>query len=188
MSTFRDRKETALVVVDAQTGVLSSCHDRDAVVDRINDLVTSAREAGAPVVWVQHCSDEFPAGSDVWQVTAELQPEQSEPRVLKRYGDSFEDTTLEAELAKLDAGKIIVCGAMTDACIRCTIHGGLARGYDVTLVSDAHTTEDMRQWGSPIGPEEAIAYLNMAWSHTSAPGRDVEVIAAAAIDFACPAT
>ena len=76
---------------------------------------------------------------------------------------------------------------MTDACIRCTIHGGLARGYDVTLVSDAHTTEDMRQWGSSIGPEEAIAYLNMVWSHTSAPGRDVEVIAAAAIDFACPA-
>ncbi|GAB3622820.1 hypothetical protein GCM10027418_09020 [Mariniluteicoccus endophyticus] len=133
------------------------------------------------MVWVQHCSEEFPEGSEAWRVTAELTPADGEPRVLKRYGDAFEDTTLEAELAGLGAGRLVLCGAMTDACVRCTAHGGLARGYDVTLVSDAHTTEDMREWGSPISAEDAIAYTNMYWQYTTAPGREVAVATTAEV-------
>lgn len=183
MTTLTDRPQTALLVVDAQTGVLAACHDRDGVVARIGDLVERARAADAPVVWVQHCSDEFPEGSDAWQITSELQPADGEPTVLKRYGDSFEDTTLEDELARLQVGRLVVCGAMTDACIRCTTHGALARGYDVTLVADAHTTEDMRQWGMPIGPADAIAAFNLAWEFTSAPGRETAVVSAAETSF-----
>lgn len=176
MTTLSDRSETALLVIDAQVGVLTRCHERDTVVARIKDLVESARAAGTPVVWVQHCSDELPEGSDAWQVTSVLQPAEGEPRVLKRYGDAFEATTLDAELERLRVGKIVVCGAITEACIRCTIHGGLARGYDVTLVADAHTTEDMREWGVPVAPEGAIAYLNVMWQNTSAPDREVAVV------------
>lgn len=183
MTTLNDRTETALLVIDAQAGVLAGCHDRGTVVERIRGLVESARAASAPVIWVQHCSDEFPEGSDAWQVTAELQPAESEPRVLKRYGDAFEDTTLESELERLRVGKIVVCGAMTDSCIRCTIHGGLARGYDVTLVGDAHTTEDMQQFGVPVAPEDAITYVNVMWQNTSAPGRDVSVADTAEVTF-----
>ena len=183
MSTLTDRSKTALLVIDAQTGVLAACHDRDAIVGRIKGLVDSARAAGTPVVWVQHCSDEFPEGSDAWQVIAELEPAEGEPRVIKRYGDSFEDTTLEAELERLRVAKIVVCGAMTDACIRCTTHGGLTRGYDVTLVSDAHTTEDMREWGVPVSPEDAIAYLNMMWANTAAPRREAAVVGASEVTF-----
>ena len=32
--------------------------------------------------------------------------------------------------------------------------------YDATLVCDAHTTEDMREWGFPVAPETSIAYTN----------------------------
>ena len=73
----------------------------------------------------------------------------------KHYGDSFEDTDLESLLAEHQVGRLVVTGAQTDACIRSTLHGALVRGYDVTLVEDAHTTEDLRQWGVPLRPSRS---------------------------------
>ena len=93
--------------------------------------------------------------------------------VAKNYGDSFEDTVLEAALAELGVGHLVVTGAQTDQCVRSTIHGGFARGYDVTLVADAHTTEDLSAWGAPP-PEQVIAHTNLYWSHQSAPGRTAQ--------------
>jgi nicotinamidase-related amidase len=69
------------------------------------------------------------------------------------YGDSFEDTTLEIVLSGLGV-------TQTDACIRSTLHGAFARGYDATLVSDAHTTEDQTAWGAPA-PDQVIAHTNL---------------------------
>lgn len=46
----------------------------------------------------------------------------------------------------------------------------LVRGYDTTLVADAHTTEDLRAWGAPP-PDQVIAHTNLYWSGQAAPGR-----------------
>ena len=103
-----------------------------------------------PVVWVQHNDENgLPQGSDDWQIVPELQPGDTEPRVDKSYADSFEATTLETVLSEFGVGRLLVAGAQTDECIRSTLHGALVRGYDTTLVSDAHTTEDLTQWGAP---------------------------------------
>ena len=53
-----------------------------------------------------------------------------------------------------------------------------------TLVEDAHTTEDLRQWGVPVSPEQVIAHTNTYWSWSDAPGRKGDVQPAADIDFA----
>jgi nicotinamidase-related amidase len=133
---------------------------------------------------VQHSDDDLPEGSDAWQYVDELQRADGEPLVHKHYGDSFEDTDLESILAAHRVGRVVVTGAQTDACIRSTLHGALARGYDATLVADAHTTEDMREWGSPIGPADAIAYTNLYWRFSDAPGRSGSVEPTADITFA----
>src|SRR5205823_3309414 len=93
-----------------------------------------------------------------------------EPLVLKRYPDSFEETTLESLLADLAVGRLVVVGAQTDECVRSTLHGALVRGYDATLVSDAHTTEDLSPWGAPP-PDLVIAHTNLYWGNHEAPGR-----------------
>jgi len=90
--------------------------------------------------------------------------------VHKTFGDSFEDTDLEEVLAAAGVGRLVVTGAQTDACIRSTIHGAFARGYDVTLVADAHTTEDQSEWGAPP-PDKVIAHTNLYWQYQTAPGR-----------------
>jgi nicotinamidase-related amidase len=185
MTSLPDRPNTAVVVVDVQNGVVEGAHRRDEVIANINDLVGRARAAAVPVVWVQHQSEELPEGSDRWQYVPELQMGDGEPVVHKRYGDSFEDTTLEQELAARGVGRLIVAGAQTDACVRSTLHGAFTRGYDATLVGDAHTTEDLTEWGAPP-VEQVIAHTNLYWSWQAAPGRTAAVVPAAAVDFSSP--
>lgn len=182
-----DRAKTALLVVDVQKDVVAPSPNRDEVVARIGSLVDRARGQGAPVVWVQHNDKGLVRDSDGWRIVDELTPAEGEPIVHKNFGDSFEATDLEEVLGTADAGSLVVCGAQTDACIRSTLHGAITRGYDTTLVSDAHTTEDMREWGSPIGVEDAIAYTNLYWSFTRTPKATGQVAAAADIDFSAPA-
>jgi len=182
MTTLPNRPGTALLVIDVQTGVVAGNHDRDAVIANIARLVERARSERVPVIWVRHQNKDLVKGEDRWQIVAELDPRRGEPMIEKFYGDAFEDTDLEAVLAKLGVGRLVVTGAQSDACIRSTIHGGFTRGYDVTLVSDAHTTEDMTAWGAPP-PGQVIAFTNMYWSYQTAPGRTGEAIKAAAVDF-----
>jgi hypothetical protein len=99
-----------------------------------------------------------------------LKASDDEPHIGKKYGDSFEDTNLESVLKDLGVSHLVVSGAQTDACVRSTLHGAVARGYDALLVSDAHTTEDLTAWGAPP-PEQVIAHTNLYWSFQKQPGR-----------------
>ena len=121
-------------------------------------------------------------GSEEWHIVPEVEPSDSEPLVEKNYGDSFEDTTLEKVLAGLRVGRLLVVGAQTDACVRSTLHGALVRGYDATLVSDAHTTEDQTAWGAPL-PDQVIAHTNLYWKSQSAPGRTAGTVETEDVDF-----
>jgi nicotinamidase-related amidase len=182
MTTLENRPNTALLVVDVQNGNTQGAYERDAVIARVGQLVDKARQAGVPVVWVQHHDDNLPRGSDVWHIVPELSRDAGEPLVEKSYGDSFEATTLESVLAGLGVGRLVVAGAQTDACIRATLHGALVRGYDAILVSDAHTTEDHSQWGAPP-PDQVIAHTNLYWADERAPGRSGGTVATKEIDF-----
>jgi nicotinamidase-related amidase len=184
MTSLQNRPNSALVVIDMQRGVVGEAFEVDRVIDNINTLVARARAAAVPVIWVQHSDEELSEGSESWEYVDDLQRAADEPLVHKRYGDSFEETDLESILAERHVGRLVVTGAQTDACIRSTLHGALARGYDATLVADAHTTEDMRPWGAPIGPADAIAYTNLYWSFSSAPGRSGNTSPTADITFA----
>src|SRR6267142_4661678 len=170
MSTLVNRPNTALLGVDVQNGVMEGAHEHDAVVANVGSLVEKARRERVPVVWVQHSDEQLARGSDDWQIVPELAPGDAEPPVEKSYGDSFEDTALETVLSGLGVGRLLVVGAETDACIRSTLHGALVRGYDATLVSDAHTTGDKSEWGVPP-PDMVIKHTNLYWKYQTAPGR-----------------
>jgi nicotinamidase-related amidase len=165
-----------------QKGVVEGAHERDVVVANVGRLVEKARREQVPVVWVQHCDEGLERGSDEWRIVPELSPDEAEPLVEKSYGDSFEDTTLETVLSGLGVGRLVVVGAQTDACIRSTLHGAFVRGYDASLVSDAHTTEDQTAWGSPP-PDQVIAHTNLYWTYQTAPGRTAGTVAAKDVDF-----
>ena len=182
MTTLENRPNTALLVVDVQNCVVEGAPQRDTVVANVGSLVERARQEQIPVVWVQHNDENIVRGSDGWRIVPELAPDEAEPLVEKSYGDSFEDTNLETVLSGLGVGRLVVVGAQTDACIRSTLHGAFARGYDATLVSDAHTTEDQTAWGAPP-PEQVIAHTNLYWTYQTAPGRTAGTVEAKDVDF-----
>ena len=182
MTTLDDRPATALLVIDVQNGVVEGAHDRDGVVSRVRQLVDRARRAAVPVVWVQHNDDGLARDTEAWQYVPELEIADDEPVVHKSYGDAFEDTDLEEVLAARRVGRLVVAGAQTDMCIRSTLHGALTRGYDATLVADAHTTEDLSAWGAPP-PAAVIAHTNLYWGEMTAPGRTAGTTTAAEVAF-----
>ncbi len=154
------RSGRALVVVDVQVGVMQACVDSSGVIGRIAGLVETARRQDVAVIWVRHRSDELVPDSPEWQIVPELVPARGEAVVEKTYGDAFADTDLAERLSDAGARSLVLCGAQTDACIRSTFFGGLHRGYPVTLVRDAHTTEDLQPYGVGYTPEQAVAVLN----------------------------
>ncbi|MBW8483617.1 cysteine hydrolase family protein [Actinomadura parmotrematis] len=182
MTTLAGRPNTALLVIDVQKGVLEGAPARDTVIANIGALLARARAEGVPVVWVQHSDEDLVKGSEAWEYVPELAPAGAEPLVHKVHGDAFEGTGLEGLLAERGAGRLVLTGAQTDMCIRATAHGAFTRGYDVTLVADAHTTEDLTAHGAPP-PEQVIAHTNLYWSWQSAPGRHAEVAPTAEIVF-----
>ena len=182
MTTLENRPNTALLVIDVQNGVVEGAHERDAIVANVGTLVEKARREQAPIIWIQHSDEQLVRGSDSWRIVPELAPGDAEPLVEKQYGDAFEDTTLETVLSGLGVGRLLVVGAQTDACIRSTLHGAFVRGYDATLVSDAHTTEDLTAWGAPP-PDQVIAHTNLYWSDETAPGRTAGTVETRDVDF-----
>ena len=182
MTTLANRPNTALLVVDVQIGVVEGAYERDAVVANVGSLVEKARREQIPVLWVQHSDEQLAGGSDDWRIVRELTPGDAEPFIEKSYGDSFEDTNLEAVLSGLGVGRLVIIGAETDACIRSTLHGALVRGYDATLVSDAHTTGDRTEWGAPP-PDQVIAHTNLYWRYQTAPGRTAGTVETKGVDF-----
>jgi|SRR5690349_21255881 len=182
MTTLPDRPHTALLVLDMQNGVVDGAYRRNEVIANINSLIEKARAEDVPVIWVQHSDEHIPYGSDRWQYVPELVRRDSEPLVAKEYGDSFEDSELEQVLAERGVGRLVVTGAQTDACIRSTLHGAIVRGYDATLVADAHTTEDLSEYGAPK-PDMVIAHTNLYWDEQSAPGRRGGTVETKKVDF-----
>jgi nicotinamidase-related amidase len=182
MTTLTDRPRAALLVIDVQNDVMSGTHNRDRVIANIVALVDKARAEDVPVVWVQHSADEMPKESDGWRYVPELTQDPSEPVVHKRYPDAFEETDLEVVLAERKVGRLVVAGAQTDECIRSTLHGAVVRGYDATLVGDAHTTEDLTEWGAPP-PDKVIDHTNLYWGNHAAPGRAAGTVSTGSVTF-----
>ena len=180
MTTLIDRPNTALVVIDVQNAVVATAHQRNRVVANIASLVERARRSSIPVIWVQHNDAELVRGTADWEYVSELTMANGEVVVHKSYNDAFEETTLENELASRKVGKLVVVGAQTEWCIRSTLHGAIARGYDALLVADAHTTNDM----SPDIPARSIIELtNTYWQWHSVPGRSAGTSASADVNF-----
>jgi nicotinamidase-related amidase len=185
MATVREGNKAVLIVVDVQVGVVSGAWDAERIVGNVARTVERARHQGVPIIWVQHSDKDLVQGSPEWQWVPALAPRAGEPLIHKRFESSFEQTALEAELASAGATHIALAGAATNWCIRATAYAALERGYDLTLVSDAHTTSTMElDGGAKIEAASVIADLNVAMTWLSYPGRRTSTAKAEALDFA----
>jgi len=132
----------ALLVIDVQKDVIANAVKTPEVVSNINLLISRARSSNAPIIWVQHSDDYLVKGSAGWEIVDDLQPLPNDVRIHKTEPSSFAHTDLQAQLVSLGTKSLVITGAQTDYCVNATSNAGVDFGYQVTLVSDAHTTED----------------------------------------------
>ena len=156
--------DTALVVIDAQIGVVGEAYHHDEVLSHIKLLLDRARTSGTPVIYVQHNDPYLKVGTPEWQIHPAIAPQEDEPVVHKQSPDSFYETTLQQELEKRGIKRIVIVGAQSNYCVDTSSRRAVSVGYDVTLVSDAHTTED----SDVLTAEQIIAHhnstLNSFWA------------------------
>lgn len=187
MSTVRPGYQPVLIVVDVQVGVMAEAWEAPRVIANVARAVDVARAAGVPVFWVQHEAPDLPRDSAAWQWVEALQPAEGELRIHKHFESSFEQTPLESQLARLHATRIVLAGASTNWCIRATAYAALERGYDLTLLSDAHTTSSIDLAPGPrIEAAGIVAELNVVMRWLSYPGRRCGTSTVAELDFAAP--
>lgn len=187
MAAIRDGNKIVLVIVDAQVGVIQEAWNAPQIIKNIDHAVKKARAQGVPVIWVQHADDELVSGSPEWQLVPALSPAEGEAHVYKQFNSSFEQTSLEETLAQLGATHIVLAGAATNWCIRATAYGALDRGYDLTLLKDAHTTGSIElENGGNIEAANIIRELNIAMAWLSYPGRTNSTASVEEFDFAEP--
>ena len=187
MATVREGNRPVLIVVDVQVGVVKDFWDVPRIVKNVARAVERARAEAVPVIWVQHADENLPKGSPQWQWVPELVPAEGEPLIHKQFNSSFEQTSLESELANLGVTHIVLAGAATNWCIRATAYSALERGYDLTLVNDAHTTETMKlDNGVTIAAADVIEELNIAMTWLAYPGRKNGTARAEDVSFAKP--
>lgn len=184
MATVTHGNKTALMVVDVQAGVMQECENAAQTIANVARTVERARAAQVPVIWVQHESDELKRDSDAWQWAPALVPVAGEARVYKQFNSSFEQTNTDELLAKAGVSHIVLAGAQSNWCIRATAYGALERGYDLTLVKDAHTTSDLDLGnGTKIDAATIVRDLNVTMKWLQYPGRRNAIAAAEEVVF-----
>jgi nicotinamidase-related amidase len=168
--------KSALLVIDAQTGVLAPVWESKRVSDNIESLVAKARASNVPVIWVQHSDEELKYGSEGWKLAPRFAPTPGESVVHKKYNSSFAETDLDLRLKALGVSRLVIAGAATNWCVRATAYAAVDRGYDLLLVSDAHSTESLDFGNGKVIPAEMIvAEFNTAIKWLSVPKVRTEV-------------
>jgi nicotinamidase-related amidase len=183
MSSSKFHGKSALLVIDVQNGVVDDAFEREAVIAHINELVSKARVHSVPVIWVQHSDEELEIGSEKWKIVPELEPRIDEVIIRKLFRSSFVETELGALLESLGVDHLYITGAQTNNCVRHTCHGALELGYDITLISDAHTTSSYEWKNRNVSAQDVINEQNDNLSGYRLPGRKARVVETVAIIF-----
>lgn len=138
-----DPQKPALLIIDVQRGLFANptpVYKEDELITHILELVDRAHQAGAPVVYIQHCGQKsLIRGSQEWQLHPKLQPERKDWMVYKENSNAFEGTKLGEILTSQGVGRVVATGMVTHGCVKNTCLGALDEGYEVVLVGDAHS-------------------------------------------------
>ena len=154
------RTAAALLVIDVQKELFAKStpiFQADRLLKNINALVARAHQAGAPVFYVQHCAERFLVkGSEGWELHPQMCPTTADGSIYKKKGSALEGTVLGQEMEKKNVGHVVIAGLVTHGCVKTTSLDALRLGYQVTLVSDGHSSyskqaaEMIEQWNNRL--------------------------------------
>ncbi|RZI69936.1 MAG: cysteine hydrolase [Variovorax sp.] len=176
--------KSAVLVIDMQQGLCEgegAAFDCEGTISRINDVTFKARQAGVPVIFVQHESKSgyLEYETPEWQLAEGLMIESVDRKLRKTTPDSFLRTELETLLRGLEVDRLVLCGMHSEFCVDTTARRALALGYPVVLVSDAHTSAG----NAAISAQQVVAHHNATLTNITSFGPRVEAVESASLAF-----
>ena len=175
---------SALVVIDAQVGVLGSVWDSKRIIGNIESLLAKARDSGTPVLWIQHSDEELVYGSDDWKLVPNFRLAAADPVVHKKYNSAFAETELEPKLKELGVKRLVLAGALTNWCMRSTAYSALDRGYDLVIANDAHSTVDLQvRPGHVVAAKDIVDEFNSVMQWVSVPNVLIKSMSSSEVSF-----
>ena len=117
----------ALLVIDVQNDYFADgkfpLWNAEIVSENVEKAIRRAKDNDIPVIYIQHIVKQEPApffGEETPGVKINsriLAAAPHAPIIVKQNADSFQGTTLEEVLNKLDVTELLVCGMMTHNCV-----------------------------------------------------------------------
>ncbi len=126
----------ALMIIDMQKAYHRgpSAQSMDAACEYINAAAALFRKKGLPVLWMQNKDEEDGAlpGLPGFELIDGLKPLETEPRIAKEYGNSFNKTDCKQILESHKVDTVIVTGYCAEYCVLSTCRG--AKDLDLASV------------------------------------------------------
>jgi nicotinamidase-related amidase len=146
----------------------------DSVSANLSMAAAHVRAMDCPVIFVRHCEayGSHSRGSFGWQWCDGLAPSTGDHIVDKRFSDAFRDTRLRDLLLRLQVKRLLVGGYATELCVDSTARMAAGCGYEVTVLSDGHITNDRAH----LGAQQIVAHHNWVWSRLRSPGGAIHVL------------
>ena len=130
----------ALLVVDIQAGLMEkNIFNRESFIITVNNAIVSNRNKGNKVIFIQHNNKMLEYNKDSWKIFNLLDQKINDIYVQKKHGNAFEDTNLKSILNESGIEEIIVCGLVSNGCIKATCIGAIEEGLKVQAIKNGHS-------------------------------------------------
>lgn len=163
----------ALLVIDVQSGLIRGAYQETEVLAAINNTCKSVRASGGVIIFIQHCHTSYEPlmkGHPDWALHESLDVQADDLFIEKQASDSFYGTNLEELLNQLGISHVYVTGLQTEYCVDTTCRSAMSKGFEVTLISDGHTTGD-----ALLKAPQTIAHHNAVLENLAHPHRAIQV-------------
>lgn len=156
----------ALLLIDIQRdyfpGGAHPLVGSDAAADAAAGVLSAFRDAGEPVIHVQHVWDEpdaafFRPDTPGVEHDPRVAPAADEPIVVKDMPNAFLGTDLEQRLRTGGIDDLVVAGMMTSMCVDATVRAASDLGFPVTVVGDACAAPNLRHGEVSVAGEQVHA-------------------------------
>jgi nicotinamidase-related amidase len=143
-------KKQAIIIVDVQIYMFDPrwpIYNGDAMKSALVTLVTHARMTGIPLVFIRHAGEAgWPdeANTPTWQIIPELNVQPGELIVDKNKVDAFATTDIEKQLRDRGYTDLVFAGFQSQHCILTNSLKAKQAGFGVSVIRDAHSTEDSK--------------------------------------------
>jgi nicotinamidase-related amidase len=128
----------ALLVIDIQKEFFkfssTTAQSLNEAIEYINAAIALFRKKDLPVICIQHMSEEekLVPGEEGFELPEELAVLPSDLHIHKKYGNSFNKTSLESQLRDSGIDTVIITGFCAEYCVLSTYRG--AEDLDLTPV------------------------------------------------------